>query len=38
MTLSESIRKLENSWGTNSFPKHLESIELKNVRVGMDKK
>ena len=32
MTLSESIRKLENSWGTNSFPKHLESIELKNVR------
>lgn len=32
MALSEPVRRLENSWNTNSFPKHLESIELKNVR------
>lgn len=32
MTLSKEVRKLAKSWDNGEFPKHLESIELTNLR------
>ncbi len=32
MTLSREIRRLENNWNNGQFPKHLEFLELTNLR------
>lgn len=32
MTLSREIRRLENNWNNGQFPKHLEYLELTNLR------
>jgi len=32
MTLSREIRRLENNWSNGQFPKHLEYLELTNLR------
>lgn len=32
MTLSREIRRLENNWNNGHFPKHLEFLELTNLR------
>ena len=32
MVLSKEIRKLENNWNNGQFPKHLEYLELTNLR------
>jgi predicted ATPase len=32
MTLSREVRRLENNWNNGQFPKHLEFLELTNLR------
>lgn len=32
MGLSREVRRLENSWNSDQFPKHLEYLELSNLR------
>lgn len=32
MTVSKEIRRLENNWNNGEFPKHLEYLELTNLR------
>lgn len=32
MALSREIRRLENNWNNGQFPKHLEYIEINNIR------
>lgn len=32
MTLSKEVRRLENNWNNGQFPKHLEYLELTNLR------
>jgi len=32
MTLSREVRRLENNWNNGQFPKHLEYLELTNLR------